>query len=87
MKLTAPELPARNGDLTIFGVADEDGGLDRSNHEYAALASVDGDLGSVIKDEDLAVLKIVDLEHAAFEVARLLDEGLPLQLLEDQVFA
>ena len=83
----AAELAARDGDLAVFAVTHEYGVLDRSEYKGAVLAAVNRHLRRVVEDQHDAILQVVDLEHAAFEVTRLLDECLSLLLLEDQVRA
>lgn len=78
-------MAARHGDLAVLAVSDEQRRLDRGQHEDAVLAPVDGDLRHVVENEHVAVLQVIDLEHASFQIARFLDQCLSLLLLEDQI--
>mmetsp|Transcript_22859 Transcript_22859/g.35178 ORF Transcript_22859/g.35178 Transcript_22859/m.35178 type:complete len:228 (+) Transcript_22859:926-1609(+) len=84
-ELTAAELGSGDGHLAARAVSEEDGSLDGADVELAVLAAIDSDLGDVIEQEDLAVLKVLDGEVDAVDVAGLLDQHLAGLTLEDEV--
>lgn len=73
-QISTSELATADSDLTLLTISEENGCLYRPDVELGVLASIDGDLGSMIKEDDGAVFQILYHEVDSVDVSRHFDQ-------------